>query len=245
MNWVVPFLLWLAIMLRLATLYFKASIVLIPAAWVWNRTVVPAVGLIPEKFRIPLAGLGTICVMIVGSFVTEEVGKNTRAHRAQSLFGLVVFIAVLYATSRDRKMVQWHTVISGMLIQFIIGLFVLRTGAGYDIFAFISSLARSLLGFAGQGTSFLTSEETATLPWFLINVLPAIIFFVALVQMVSICSKCLQFIANLANRCTIGVSFNGLSPSLRPSSFGPCASLVPKPSWPQPLPSLGRVNLPC
>ncbi len=40
-----------------------------------------------------------------------------------------------------------------------------------------------MLGFAGEGVSFLTSVETAKTPWFLINVLPAIIFFVALVQL--------------------------------------------------------------
>jgi concentrative nucleoside transporter, CNT family len=70
-----------------------------------------------------------------------------------------------------------------MLTQFIIAVFVLRTTAGYDIFAFISSLARSLLGFAQQGTIFLTDKTVPTLPWFLIAVIPPIIFFVALVQL--------------------------------------------------------------
>jgi concentrative nucleoside transporter, CNT family len=70
-----------------------------------------------------------------------------------------------------------------MLTQFIIAVFVLRTTAGYDIFAFISSLARSLLGFAQQGTSFLTTPTVAALHWFLIGVIPPIIFFVALVQL--------------------------------------------------------------
>lgn len=51
-----------------------------------------------------------------------------------------------------------------------------------DIFNFISGLARDLLGFANQGTTFLTSAEVPKLGWFLVGVLPAIIFFVALVQ---------------------------------------------------------------
>lgn len=70
-----------------------------------------------------------------------------------------------------------------MLTQFIIALFVLRTTAGYDIFAFISSLARSLLGFAQQGVTFLTDDTVPKLQWFLISVIPPIIFFVALVQL--------------------------------------------------------------
>lgn len=77
-----------------------------------------------------------------------------------------------------------------MLVQFIVALFVLRTGAGYDIFAFVSSLARDLLGFASQGVEFLTADnfynmQTPITPasWFLVSVIPAILFFVSIVQL--------------------------------------------------------------
>jgi CNT family concentrative nucleoside transporter len=56
---------------------------------------------------------------------------------------------------------------------------VLRTKVGFDIFNFISLLARELLGFAGDGVEFLTDPTVNALPWFL----TAIIFFIALVQM--------------------------------------------------------------
>lgn len=102
---------------------------------------------------------------------------------AISLLGLILLIAGLYATSTNRKAINWHTVISGFLIQYIIALFVLRTGVGYDIFEFISRLARELLGFAKDGVAFLTSTEVSQLGMFFFTVLPAIIFFVALVQM--------------------------------------------------------------
>jgi len=74
-------------------------------------------------------------------------------------------------------------VIVGFLMQFIIALFVLRTGVGYDIFSFISGLARSLLGFAKDGVAFLTTPDIAANTFFFFSVLPAIIFFVAIVQM--------------------------------------------------------------
>jgi CNT family concentrative nucleoside transporter len=136
--------------------------------------------------------------MLIGSFASPESADNTRANRAVSLFGLAVFLFVLWATSRNRKKIIWHTVIVGMLTQFIIALFVLRSGAGYDIFNFISTLARELLGFATDGVVFLTQKEfidmkqavqpdtaTALSPgtWFLIGVVPAILFFVSIVQL--------------------------------------------------------------
>lgn len=187
LNWVVPFLLWLTISLRLLFFYVPISIIYKPMNSTWNNTIVKVGLVVPPKWRIPGAAMIVIAAFVVGTFATEESAGNTRDNRAVSLFGLLVFIGVLWATSRNRKVIQWHTVIVGMLLQYIIALFVLRTGVGFDIFQFISGLARSLLGFAGKGTAFLTSDATAALPWFLITVLPAIIFFVAFVQMVGFC----------------------------------------------------------
>jgi len=156
---------------------------MVPLAWAWNNTVVRVYDMIPKKLHQPLAAAGTVPIILIGTFVSKESEDNTRANRAISLFGLIVMIALLYATSRDRKRIQWHTVIGGMLAQFVIACFVLRTKAGYDIFNFISYLARELLGFAQQGTTFLTTADVAALPWFLIGVIPPIVFFVALVQL--------------------------------------------------------------
>ncbi len=57
-------------------------------------------------------------------------------------------------------------------VQFIVALFVLRSGVGYDIFDFISELARDLLGFANQGTIFLTADSVPSTHWFLVTTLP-------------------------------------------------------------------------
>lgn len=192
-----PFLLWLAVILRVITFYVKANLVMIPARFIWNNTCVKATSMIPEKFRLPLAAVGTLAVFLVGSFVSEETEQNKRDSRAISLFGLLVFIGVLWATSRNRSAIQWHTVIVGMLFQFIIALFVLRTGAGYDIFNFISMLARELLGFAKKGVEFLAGPDIAKMTIFFISVLPAIVFFVALVQLL-----CTSFAA-LTSSCAM------------------------------------------
>ena len=100
---------------------------------VWNYTGVRFAALIPEKLKIPLSAAFVVLVFLVGSFASPESQDNTRSNRAVSLFGLVVFLAGLYATSRNRKMVKWHTVIVGMLVQFVIALFVLRTQTGCKI----------------------------------------------------------------------------------------------------------------
>ncbi|RMZ77518.1 hypothetical protein DV737_g4345, partial [Chaetothyriales sp. CBS 132003] len=183
LGWLKPFLVYLAITLRLIFFHIPVSVVKKPMAFVWTNTIMRIYNMIPKKLHQPLAAAGTVVVMLLGTFIPEESQDNTRENRAVSFFGLIVMIALLYATSRDRKRIQWHTVIGGMLAQFVIALFVLRTQAGYDIFSFISFLARQLLDFAQEGTEFLTTAEVAQLSWFLIGVIPPIIFFVALVQL--------------------------------------------------------------
>jgi CNT family concentrative nucleoside transporter len=77
----------------------------------------------------------------------------------------------------------YSQVIVGMLLQFIIALFVLRTKAGFDIFNFVSELCRDFLGFANAGVTFLTDSDVPKLGWFFTSVVPPIIFFVSFVQM--------------------------------------------------------------
>ena len=156
---------------------------MMPVRWVWQNTAGRVHQMIPSKLRLPAAAIVTIAVFLVGTLIPEEKADNTRGNRAISIFGLLVMIALLTATSRDFRRIRWHTVIGGMLTQFIIALFVLRTEAGYDIFSFISEMARALLGFAMKGFGFLTYEEIGEeVHWFIVSVIPAIIFFIALVQ---------------------------------------------------------------
>jgi CNT family concentrative nucleoside transporter len=178
-----PFLFYLAITIRIVTCYIPVKYVMDPAKLVWRHTVYRGYEAVPSKLRQPLAAVGTLAVFLVGSMVPEESGDNTRANRAISIFGLIVMIALLTVTSRDWRKIPWHTVIGGMLTQFIVAVFVLRTQAGYDIFAFISEMARTLLGFANEGVTFLTASSVVDLHWFLTGVVPPIIFFVALVQL--------------------------------------------------------------
>jgi CNT family concentrative nucleoside transporter len=129
-GWLKPFLVYLAITLRIITLHVSTKYVTKPIAFVFVNTIKKPVDMIPSKMQLPLGAAGTVAVIILGTFVTEETADNTRANRAVSCFGLLVFIFCFWATSRHRSLVKWKTVIVGMLAQFILALFVLRTTAG-------------------------------------------------------------------------------------------------------------------
>lgn len=53
------------------------------------------------------------------------------------------------------------------------------------MFTFLATLAKTLLGYSEDGTIFLTDSDVPTLGWFLVLVVPPIIFFVALIQLLS------------------------------------------------------------
>ncbi|KAK6496548.1 hypothetical protein TWF481_001549 [Arthrobotrys musiformis] len=198
LGWLIPFLLYLCITIRLITFYIPITVVTKPMHFIWNNTGVKVASLVPERLRIWCGAAITISVIVIGSFASPESAGNTRANRAVSLFGLVVLIGVLWATSANRKAIQWHTVIVGMLIQFLVALFVLRTKVGYDIFDFVSYLARSLLHFAAAGVKFLTTEEISQYQFFFFSVIPAIIFFISLTSLLFYCGALQWFIGKFA-----------------------------------------------
>jgi len=140
-----------------------------------------------------------------------------------------------------------------MLAQFIIAIFVLRSGAGYSIFAFISQLARELLGFAEDGVAFLTTPAVSMLTWFFIGVLPAIIFFVSLVSVFYHWRILQWFIGKFATFCMpdpqpflLNPLPSGADPIiLLPKSSGRCASRALRPSSPPRRPLSARARAPC
>lgn len=183
MGWLKPTLFYIGVCMRFFFWIVPSSTAMRPIRWVWQQSAGRVYHALPPVTRKPLAGVVVIAVFLIGTLVPESTGDNTRANRGVSIFGLILMIALLAATSRDPKHIAWHTVMGGMLTQFLVALFVLRSKAGYDIFSFISEMARTLLGFATDGLVFLTADSLREVHWFLVSVIPAIIFFIALTQM--------------------------------------------------------------
>lgn len=131
-NWVVPFLLWLALSLRLITYHVSPRPVFRIIKLVWRSVFVATLDkTVPKAYRGYAGAALTVAVFLIGSMASRETASNNRADRAISLFGLAVFIAVFWATSADRKRINWKTVQVGLIAQFLIAFWVLRSGFGY------------------------------------------------------------------------------------------------------------------
>jgi hypothetical protein len=134
LGWVVPLLIWLAISIRCLTWFVAIKTVMTPARIIWELAVRRPTKKIPETWRVPLGGSMTVLVMVLGTFVPPDAPGNTRLDRAVSFLGLAVAIATFHATSKNRSKTSWQPVIVGLLTQFLLALFVLRTQVGVSIY---------------------------------------------------------------------------------------------------------------
>lgn len=101
-----------------------------------------------------------------------------------SLVGMMVLLGIAFAASTNRKAIKLRTVGIALLLQVVIGGFVLFFEAGKNVLASMSRAVSSVIGYANDGISFLfgplASQDTLGFI-FAIQVLPVIVFFSALV----------------------------------------------------------------
>lgn len=105
--------------------------------------------------------------------------------RLVSLLGLCVMLGIAYGFSEKRKLIQWRTVISGIILQVVFGLFILKTDFGRAIFDYASTGFNAILGFTNEGSNFLfgnLSNPQNIGFVFATMVLPTIIFMSSLMS---------------------------------------------------------------
>jgi CNT family concentrative nucleoside transporter len=72
-----------------------------------------------------------------------------------SLLGLVVFIAVAWAISANRKLFPWRTVLWGLALQFIFAVLILKTPWGAAVFEAAGRAITKLIQFSNEGCQFV------------------------------------------------------------------------------------------
>ncbi|PSR01872.1 MAG: hypothetical protein BRD50_08060 [Bacteroidetes bacterium SW_11_45_7] len=107
--------------------------------------------------------------------------------------GIVGLLAIAFLLSNDRKNINWRIVITGIVLQFLFALGVLKVDFIREIFDAISSFFVKVLDFSEKGAEFVLGEWPETVKVrdgdgdiitvgyiFAFKVLPTIIFFSAL-----------------------------------------------------------------
>ena len=102
--------------------------------------------------------------------------------RLVALLGLCVFVGVAYLISIDRKAVRWRPVVWGLVLQWILAIFILRTALGLRIFQALGGFISRFLNFSDAGASFVFGENFEDF-FIAFKVLPTIVFFSAVISL--------------------------------------------------------------
>jgi CNT family concentrative nucleoside transporter len=113
--------------------------------------------------------------------------------RFTGIIGILVILGLAYLWSNNRKAINLRLVITGMILQISLAIFILKVPIGQDIFAFLGKAINKLLDFSQEGGFFVfgdLTKVTQILPEgivrsgvFLFVLLPTIIFVCVLVAM--------------------------------------------------------------
>jgi CNT family concentrative nucleoside transporter len=115
----------------------------------------------PSRSTPPDTSLRLIAAAIaIGLAAAAFLMQGTLSTRLQGLLGIIAFIAVVCAFSRNLRAVSWRTVGLGMAIQIVLALFILKfeiggIKPGYVFFSKIANVVKQFLEFTNAGSQFV------------------------------------------------------------------------------------------
>ncbi len=123
--------------------------------------------------------------------------------KLMSLVGLFAMIGVAYGLSTSRKDIKWKTIITGIVLQLVFGLIILKTPFGMSIFEGARAAFAGVLEYTSEGSRFIFGDLTNVSKSgfiFAFLVLPTIIFMSSLMSVMyhmGIMQKIVEFTAKL------------------------------------------------
>jgi concentrative nucleoside transporter, CNT family len=105
--------------------------------------------------------------------------------RVISFVGLLCMVAIAFLLSADKKKINWKTVISGVVLQMILGLIILKSSIGHKVFETARATFQGVLNFTNEGSMFIFGSlaDSSKMGFvFFTMVLPTIIFMSALMS---------------------------------------------------------------
>jgi CNT family concentrative nucleoside transporter len=113
--------------------------------------------------------------------------------RFTGIIGIVVILGLAFLWSNNRKAINYRLVITGLILQVVLAVFILKIPVGQAIFAWLGKAINKLLDFSQEGGLFVFGDLTKVpqiLPpeivsggVFLFILIPTIIFVCVLVAM--------------------------------------------------------------
>lgn len=139
--------------------------------------------------------------------------------RFTGIIGVALIFGIAFLMSNNRKAINYRVVLSGLAVQLLLALFILKVPLGKTIFSWLGDVITKILNFSQAGASFvfgpLVNRDYMTRAFgagndfvFFFGIIPTIIFVAVLVSVayyLGIMQRVVKFIAYIVYR-VMGVS---------------------------------------
>lgn len=79
--------------------------------------------------------------------------------RAISALGVLVFIAISYALSVNRRAIKWRTIAWGLGLEFAFAILILKTPWGLKVFKSLGDVVTNFLSYSDVGAKFVFGDS--------------------------------------------------------------------------------------
>ncbi|NXW48230.1 S28A1 protein, partial [Nyctiprogne leucopyga] len=114
--------------------------------------------------------------LLGGLIIWLALDTSRNPEQLISLAGFCFLVLFLFACSKHHGAVSWRAVFWGLGLEFLFGLFILRTTPGAQAFQWLGGQIQSFLGYTTAGSSFVFGN-TLIEEVFAFQTLPIVVFF--------------------------------------------------------------------
>ncbi|XP_053575275.1 sodium/nucleoside cotransporter 1-like [Bombina bombina] len=116
-------------------------------------------------------------LLVLGGLIAWLVVDTAkRPQQLISFGGVCMFIIILFILSKHHRSVSWRAVFWGLGIEFVLGIFIIRTEPGFQAFKFIGEQIQIFLNYTIAGSKFVFGENLIK-DVFAFQALPIVVFF--------------------------------------------------------------------
>ncbi|CAH1774159.1 unnamed protein product [Owenia fusiformis] len=118
-------------------------------------------------------------IVAIAIIVFIGIDASRKPYKLVSVGGILAFLLLAFVGSKNAVKVNWSLVLSGMVLQFIFGLLILRWSYGLIAFQWLGDQITMFLNYADFGSKFVFGDAYLE-HMFVFQVMPVITFFAAI-----------------------------------------------------------------
>ncbi|XP_029431030.1 sodium/nucleoside cotransporter 1 [Rhinatrema bivittatum] len=144
----------------------------------WGKKILKFLSPVSKCFRKNWRWLKWVfcAAILLGLVLWLALDTSKRPEQLISFGGVCMFLVFLFACSKHHRAVSWRAVFWGLGLQFVLGILIVRTDAGFEAFQFLGNQIQVFLNYTTVGSGFVFGQELIK-NVFAFQALPIVVFF--------------------------------------------------------------------